>query len=145
MFIHFPSAVAVVLAVEFVVGVVQKIGVVLCGKLAVRLKQSRLIHWPLLDWGLLLLAVMLSISSSSVGVKGVTVRMQIVPCCQLRCLHEVAFVECSMSAVSLMRESHWMLIKFSNRHHLLVISRMGEMVLDRQKNTPYVVTPNIGP
>lgn len=136
MLIHFPSAVAVVLAVQLVVGVVEEIRVVLSCKFAIRLKQSRLIHRPLLNWRLFLLAVMLSVSSSSVWVKAITIGVKVVPCGKLGCFHEIPLVVCSMGTVCLMRESHWMLIKFGNRNHLIVISRMGEMILNKPKNTP---------
>ncbi len=131
MFIHLPTAVAVVFAVQFVEGVVHEVRIILSCKFTIGLKKGRLVHWPLLDGRLLFLTVVLPIGSSSVWIETIAVGMQVVPSCQFGCFNKISFVEGSMSTISLMRKSHWMLIEFGHWHHFLIISRMREVILNR--------------
>jgi hypothetical protein len=75
--------------------------------------------------------MMMPRSSSSVGVEAIAIRMKVVPSCQLRCFYEVSFVEGTMSTVGLVRESHRVLIKLGNWDHLVVVSMVREVILDK--------------
>ena len=136
MFIHFPSAVAVVLTVQLVEGVVHEVRIILSCKFAIGLKKGRFVHRPYLDWRLLFLAMVLAISSPSVWIKGIAIRMQIVPSCKFGCFNKISFVKSSMSAIRLVRETHWMLIEFGYWYHFIIISGMREVILNNNKDTP---------
>lgn len=75
MFVVFPAAFAVIGSIEFMVGVVDDVGLVFSGELAIRPEQTWLIHRPLLDRMLFLVAVVITIGGSSEGIESVSVWM----------------------------------------------------------------------
>lgn len=79
--------------------------------------------------------MVLAVSCSSVGVEVVSIWVEVVPSGQVCGFHEFALVEGAVRAVGFVWETHWMLIEFGNWHHLLVISRMREVILGKEGST----------
>lgn len=73
------AAVAVICLVQLVTGWIYKVRTSFCCEDAVGDYDSRFVHWPLLNWLLLLEVMFCAISSASIGVKLIAVRVKIVP------------------------------------------------------------------
>ena len=67
--------------------------------------------------------------------------MQVVPGGYFRGRDEISLMESTMGAVGLMSETHRMLIELCHWHHLLKVSVVGEVILNRRTLTAWVVTP----
>lgn len=136
-----PAALAVVGLVELVLRVVDEVVAVLGGELPLGFEQCGLVHRPLLDRMLVFVAVVLAVGGAAVGVEGVAVGMQVVPGGEVGGFHELALVEGAVRAVGLVREAHRVLVELGHGHHPLVIARVREVVLNKQRSTAWVVTP----
>ena len=79
MLIMLPAALAVIGSIKFMVGVVDDVGLMFSGELAIRSQQIWFIHRPLLDRMLFLVAMVVTVSSSSKRIEGISVWMQVVP------------------------------------------------------------------
>jgi hypothetical protein len=79
MLVVLPAALAVIGSIDLVVGVVDDIGLIFRGELAIRPEQIWLIHRPLLDWMLVLVTVVMTVGGPSQRVEGVSIRMEVVP------------------------------------------------------------------
>jgi hypothetical protein len=139
--VAFPCAIAIVWTIEFMMSVVNEIGLMFSGELAVRSKQFSLVHRPLLDRMLLFIVVVVSVCRAPVRVEGIAVGMEVIPSGQLCGWDIIALVEGPVSAVRLMGETQRMLVEFSNWHHLLEISMIWEVILYKERHTAFVVTP----
>ena len=69
MFVVLSSTFAVIGSIKLVVGVIDNFGLIFSCKLAIRTEQIWLIHRPLLDGMLFLVAVVMAVSSPSEGIK----------------------------------------------------------------------------
>jgi hypothetical protein len=47
----------------------------------------------------------------------------------------VSFEKGAMSTIGAMRHAHWMFVKGSNGHHLLILSVIGELILSVNRST----------
>lgn len=122
-------------------GMVDDIGLILSGKLAIRTKQIWLIHRPLLGGSYFLVTVVMAVGSPSHRIESISIWMQVVPGCQLSRRNKVTLIESTVGAVCLMSEPHWMFIEFCHRHHPIEVSVIWKVVLNRKCSTALVVTP----
>jgi hypothetical protein len=141
MFVVFSSTITIVGAIEYMICMIDQISLMLTDKFSIRSQKLRLIHRPLLNGMLFLITMMMSISGAPIGVKIISIRMKIVPSCHLCSRNRISFMEGAMCAVCLVSETHRMLVEFSYRDHLLELSVIREMVLNKGKITAWVVTP----
>ena len=141
MFIVFSSTIAIVGAIKLMMRMIDQISLMLTDKFSIRSQKLRLIHRPLLNGMLFLIAMMMSVGGAPIGVKIISIGVKIVPSCQLCRGNKISLMESAMCAVSLVSETHRMLVEFSNRDHLLEFSVVWEMVLNKGNITAWVVTP----
>jgi len=141
MFIVFSSTIAIVGAIKFMMRVIDQISLMLTDKISIRSQKLRLIHRPLLNGMLFLITMMMSVSGAPIGVKIISIGVKIVPSCRLCRRNRISFMEGAMRAGCLVSETHRMLVEFSHRDHLLELSMIWEMVLNKGNITAWVVTP----
>ena len=77
----FSSAIAIVRGIELMKRLTGQIGLMFTHEFSIRLQKGRLIHGPLLNRMLFLLAMKMTVSCTSIRVKIISIGMEIIPSC----------------------------------------------------------------
>ena len=125
-------AAAVVGFVELVLVAVHQLGAVLCEELGLRLDQLRVVHRPLLDRLLFLVAVLVPVVGAPVGVEVVAVGVHVVPSRKFGCINVLSLEESSVGAVGLVGKPSWVLVERRDRYHLVELSMVRVRVLNHK-------------
>lgn len=129
-----PTALAVILVIKFMLVKFLHFRFVLGGEFTLRCNQPGIVHGPLLDGLFLLTVVMGPVGCTAVGVEVISIRVLIVPGCDVCSRVGLTSEVVSVSRYCVEWHAHWVLVEHCYWHHLLVIAVIGEFILSLWRN-----------